>query len=78
MTDQTDDIVRQLCHDLRNPLTSVRMSLEMLRDQTTVAADQDAMWVVERALNGARRMEELIDQVVAADQDGADPGSATP
>ncbi len=55
---------RQVSHDLRNPLTSLSMSLQMLRDQPAVADDEDSVWMVERALNGAERMDALIQELL--------------
>ena len=53
----------QVSHDLRNPLTSVSMSLQMLAEQPSVAADEDARWMLDRALSGAARLDGLIDEL---------------
>ncbi|NUR08331.1 MAG: GAF domain-containing sensor histidine kinase [Nocardioidaceae bacterium] len=50
----------QAAHDLRNPLSSVSMSLEMLGEQESVRSDEDAAWMLERALSGAQRMDRMI------------------
>jgi signal transduction histidine kinase len=54
----------QVSHDLRNPLTSASMSLEMLREQPTVMEDDDSLWMVERALSGVKRMDALIEELL--------------
>ena len=57
----------QVAHDLRNPLSAVRMSLELLEDQM-VAPDFDAdtlAYVATRANSGAERMQQLIDDLLA-------------
>ena len=56
------DFADQVGHDLRNPLTSVSMSLQMLREQPSVMEDDEALWMVERALSGAERMNVLIEE----------------
>ncbi|MFB9314474.1 sensor histidine kinase [Nocardioides plantarum] len=56
----------RVSHDLKSPLTSVSMSLEMLRER--LADDDqadDAVWLLERAINGSRRMASLIDEVLS-------------
>ena len=56
----------RVSHDLKSPLTSVSMSLEMLRER--LADDDqadDAIWLLERAINGSRRMASLIDEVLS-------------
>ena len=60
----------QAAHDLRNPLTSVSMSLQLLAEQPPVAADHDARWMVERALAGTVRMEALIEELLGYAQVG--------
>lgn len=56
----------RVSHDLKSPLTSVSLSLEMLRER--LADDEqatDAIWLLERAINGSRRMAALIDEVLS-------------
>ena len=60
----------QAAHDLRNPLTSVSMSLQMLRETEVVTADEDTRWMVERALSGALRMDQMIEELLAYGQVG--------
>ncbi|WP_193609352.1 sensor histidine kinase [Nocardioides lijunqiniae] len=55
----------QVSHDLKSPLTSVTMSLELVHDHLTEGADpQEARWLVDRALQGSQRMALLIDDVL--------------
>jgi signal transduction histidine kinase len=62
--DRLEAFAGQVGHDLRNPLTSVSMSLEMLQEQPSVIEDDEALWMVDRALGGARRMDVLIGGLV--------------
>lgn len=52
----------KVSHDLKNPLASVAMSLEMLQD--VVGEDPDGRDFVERAGRGVERMTALIDHLV--------------
>ena len=69
-TEQIADFADQVSHDLRNQLTSVSMSLQMLEEQPSVVADQDAAWMVSRALRGTQRMNGLIEDLLAAAKAG--------
>jgi signal transduction histidine kinase len=62
----------QAAHDLRNPLTSVSMSLQMLAEQPSVLEDDDARWMVERALGGTGRMDSLIGELLGYAQVGGE------
>ena len=62
----------QAAHDLRNPLTSVSMSLQMLAEQPSVVEDDDARWMVERALGGTARMDSLIGELLGYAQLGGE------
>lgn len=67
----------RVSHDLKTPLTSMSMSLELLRERIAGADDDaadgavapddvdEAVWLLERALEGSRRMAALIDEVLA-------------
>lgn len=57
----------QVAHDLRNPLSAVRMSLELLEDQmASPELDPDTLaYVATRANSGAERMQQLIDDLLA-------------
>src|SRR5215212_650424 len=41
------------------------MSLEMLQEQPAVVEDDDSRWMVERALSGAARMDQMIAELLA-------------
>ncbi|MGZ4453236.1 MAG: ATP-binding protein [Nocardioides sp.] len=60
----------QAAHDLRNPLTSVSMSLQMLAEEPAVRSEDDVRWMVDRALSGATRMDELIEDLLSYGQVG--------
>jgi signal transduction histidine kinase len=68
--EQLGQFAGQAAHDLRNPLFSVSMSLEMLAEHPSVAGDDEARWMVDRALSGTQRMEELIADLLAYGQVG--------
>lgn len=57
----------QVAHDLRNPLSAVKMSLELLEDQmASPELDGDTLaYVASRANSGAERMQSLIDDLLA-------------
>ena len=66
----------QVSHDLRNPLAGVTGFLELLGDHRTVAADTTASSYVERALAGAGRMRDLVDDLLSYARLGGGLGSA--
>ncbi|ANH39055.1 Phytochrome-like protein cph1 [Nocardioides dokdonensis FR1436] len=57
----------QVSHDLRNPLTTVRMALSILaEDPETLHTDPEAgSFLISRAEKGAGRMQALIDDLLA-------------
>ncbi len=63
--EQLASFASQAAHDLRNPLTAVTMSLEMLREQSSTEADEEARWMVDRALSGAVRMDQMIEALLS-------------
>lgn len=74
--DQIAIFADRVSHDLRNPLTSMSMSLQLLADQQAVAADEEATWMVARALNGAQQMDSLIENLLDSARDGGGPDPA--
>jgi len=70
---QAGALAEKVSHDLRNPLTSVSMSLQMLEDQPSVAADKDAAWMVARALSGTRHLESLLERLLTSATQSSGP-----
>lgn len=68
--EQLAGFAAQAAHDLRNPLTSVTMSLQLLSTRPVVTQDRDAGYMVDKALSGAGRMEQLIDELLSYGQVG--------
>lgn len=60
----------QVSHDLRNPLTAVTMSLQMIAEG--LEAGDARSFLVQRALSGAGRMQSLIDDLLAYARVGAE------
>ena len=66
----------QVAHDLRNPLSAVRMSLDLLQEQVE-SPDLDAetlAYVATRATSGAQRMQSLIDDLLSYARVGGQMG----
>jgi signal transduction histidine kinase len=59
----------QVSHDLRNPLTSMSMGLQMIGEaitsEETDRIGAEAAWLVERAIGGSQRMLRLIDDLLS-------------
>lgn len=63
--DRLTSFAGQVSHDLKSPLTSVTMSLELIREQLGGdSTAKDTVWLVERALHGSERMATLIDEIL--------------
>lgn len=60
----------QVSHDLRNPLTAVTMSLQMIAEE--LDPEDARSFLVQRALGGAGRMQSLIDELLAYARVGAE------
>jgi signal transduction histidine kinase len=56
-----DQFIAILGHDLRNPLTSISMSAEFLRDSKLPDGDQQLVTIISRS---AKRMTNLIDNIL--------------
>jgi signal transduction histidine kinase len=54
----------QAAHDLRNPLTSVSMSLELLQRHPSILEDEEAGQLVEGAIGGTSRMDLMITELL--------------
>ena len=61
----------QVSHDLKNPLSAIRMSVELARDEA--AAGSDLAQLLERAERGAQRMSFLIGELLEFARGGAAP-----
>jgi signal transduction histidine kinase len=55
----------QVSHDLKNPLSAIRMSLELAREELGEDADDTVSSLLERSLRGTTRMEAMIDDLLA-------------
>ena len=57
----------QVAHDLRNPLSAIQMSLDLLEEQTGAAQPDRTMlqYVATRASSGALRMQQLIEDLLS-------------
>jgi signal transduction histidine kinase len=56
----------QVSHDLRGPLTAILMNAELLADDPEVAAVEHASRFAAGIVEGARRLDQLIAEVLAA------------
>lgn len=54
----------QVSHDLRNPLSAVRMSLELVRDELGDHTEPGLVDLLERAERGIRRMDDIIGELL--------------
>ncbi|HEX6151362.1 histidine kinase dimerization/phospho-acceptor domain-containing protein [Nocardioides sp.] len=59
--DPAADFARRVSHDLKNPLSSIRMSLELAREELGEDADQVVLDLIGRAERNAVRLEEMLD-----------------
>lgn len=58
-------LVEQLSHDLRNPITALLASVELLADETAAEADPELAKIVANALASGHRMTALLDDALA-------------
>ena len=61
----------QVGHDLRNPLSAVRMSLELVREELGDHAEPELVDLMERAERGIRRMDDMIGELLTFARIGA-------
>ncbi len=59
------DFARRVSHDLKNPLSSIRMSLELAREELGQGADEIVLDLIGRAERNAVRLEEMLDALRA-------------
>lgn len=64
--ERLSDFAGRVSHDLKSPLSSVALSLGLIREQLTDGADAASIErLLERAISGSERMARLIDEVLA-------------
>ena len=61
----------QVSHDLKNPLSAIRMSVELARDEATEGSDLARL--LDRAERGAERMNTMIGELLEFARGGAAP-----
>jgi signal transduction histidine kinase len=61
---------QQISHDLRTPLTGILVNAELLAGETLVQTDDDMRETIDDIVESARRMDDLIGQVLAYGQEG--------
>jgi signal transduction histidine kinase len=70
----TAEFARRVSHDLKNPLSAIRMSLELAREELGDGADEVVLDLIGRAERNAVRLEEMLDAL--RDQaSGSDPAA---
>jgi len=60
----------QVSHDLKTPLTSIALSLALMREELPTSLDPGTLSLLDRAISGSERMAVLIDDVLAFAQVG--------
>ncbi len=56
----------RVSHDLKTPLTSVSMTLQLIQEQLEAEApSSETGWLIDKALKGADRMASMIDSILA-------------
>ncbi len=68
----TADFARRVSHDLKNPLSAIRMSLELAREELGDGADEMVLDLIGRAERNAVRLEEMLD-ALRDEASGSDP-----
>jgi signal transduction histidine kinase len=68
----TADFARRVSHDLKNPLSAIRMSLELAREELGDGADEVVLDLIRRAERNAVRLEEMLD-ALRDEARGSDP-----
>ena len=69
--ERLDAFAGQVSHDLKNPLTSVSLCLELL--ETEIDVDSEAQGTIARARRASARMDELIDHLLEFAATGGTP-----
>jgi signal transduction histidine kinase len=63
-----DDLTHTMVHDLRNPLTAISMSLQMLASRTGDALPAEQQRMLSHALNRTRQMTGLVNAILDVSQ----------
>jgi len=63
----------QVSHDLRTPLTAILANAEMLAGEKAVTEEDDLVWMVAGISRAARRMNEMIEQLLVYAAEGGRP-----
>jgi len=66
------DFARRVSHDLKNPLSAIRMSLELAREELGEDADEVVLDLIMRAERNAVRLEQMLD-ALRAETSGSAP-----
>jgi len=59
------EFARRVSHDLKNPLSAIRMSLELAREELGEGADDVVLDLIGRAERNAVRLEEMLEALRA-------------
>jgi signal transduction histidine kinase len=62
----------QVSHDLRTPLTAILAQAEMLAAEPAVKGDEDLGWMVDSIARAARRLNTMIEQMLAYAREGGE------
>jgi signal transduction histidine kinase len=62
----------QVSHDLRTPLTAISAQAEMLAAEPGVKGDEDLAWMVDSIARAARRLNTMIEQMLAYAREGGE------
>ena len=64
--DRLSHFAGRVSHDLKTPLTSISMTLQLIQEQLDERDDtDDTGWLIEKALKGSDRMAAMIDGILA-------------
>ncbi len=71
--DQLTLLAGQVGHELRTPLTAILANAEMLGAELDARGEDDLRWMVDATARAARRLEQMIDAMVAYARQGGVP-----
>ena len=67
-----------ISHDLKTPVRNISCFMKLLSNKHAISLDEEAKEFVEYAVNGSKRMERLIDDVLAYSRIGRNLSTPTP